>query len=575
MTDWVVLSTEWKLQDVQAGLNVVINITSFTFIFISAWLFCHRSTRRLAREEDVPISSLFTLTTPGEVLDVVRLLQTQLLAPAHLPIVLQCVVILVFSLTATFAGPIARYSTRAGETVRLRPVPGLQASRSLACDVNNNVRWQEVFTRLDKAAFPRNQLLDYLPDIRTDWVYESDEWNSIYLADCTVTPRTVINVEATGNFTNRFLWLYDEIPALWTMLSPRFRREDIIHDVWYDGVRNPEVGVWDNVVIWQYVDMSSSEVSHEQNASTQQTIISIGVLYMEDAPEYNLTVSNSTTDDWAFGEGPVPNAYYSKVECDIHRNRPEDNNLWEAYPQIRTNCDLAKQMDVYWSATTIVPADGTGENVTINLPTGEDMFRFYQSWMIAKDTYYPFPSTREISVTVTTVELSIPFIVVCGLVILLVVLGLLHFVYMKWRYRRIMHSIPGTKVDWVLQSIEESNAAGIIEGVQVQALGEGKEISARQLTARREKLWLSARYAAPHQGTARTFGRIQTAHQKIGREEPASGIPDDKLWEQEPITPASQVGLPVSTHTSTHLTDEQNPQPMVPKFTAVIRSSEA
>jgi len=427
---------------------------------------------------------------------------------------------------------------------------------------------------LDEAEFPRDRLLDYLPDIRIDWVYDSDEWNSTYLADCNITARTAINVETTGNYTNRFLYLYDEIPALWTMLSPRFRREDIIHDVWYDGVRNPELGVWEDVVIWQYVDLSSSEVSHEQNASTQQTTISIGVLYMEDAPEYNLTVSNSTTDDWVFGEGPVPNAYYSKVECDIHRNRPEDNNFWEAYPQIRTNCDLAKQMDVYWSATAIVPTDGTGENVTINLPSGEDMFRFYQSWMIAKDTYYPFPSTGEISVTVTTVELSIAFIVVCGLILLIVLLGLLHFGYMKWRYRKILQRTPGTKVDWVLQSIEESNAATMGEGGQLQVRGEGAEVSARELAARRQTLWLSANYAGPHQGTARTFGKIQTARNKINHEDPAHTVPD-KLREQGPITPTTQVILPVSIDLPTKLIDEQRPQLLVPKSGPVVESIEA
>jgi hypothetical protein len=460
MAPWVVLSTHWKLEDVQAALNVTITLLSITFIFTSARFFWHSSASRISQHQDIPLSSLLTFTTLGEVTDVIGLLKAQLLQPRYVRLTVQCLFILFFSLSAIFAGPISRYSTKVGETARLRSVQGHLASRSLACDVNDQVKTHEVFTSLENSKFPRDQLLDFLPDTNTNWVYNPAEWNSTYSAACAVTPETPIQLNATGNYVNHtLLYLYYEIPGLWNVLSPRFRRKDIIHDMVYDGVRAPERGVWDDVIFWLYVELSPANASNEDNSSTQLTSISLIAVYMKGAPEFNLSLASASDFDWAFGVGKIPEAYYTKVECDIKRNRPrEDNNYWEAYPQIRTNCDLAKEVDIYWSAGAIKPS-GNGPEMTISIPSGDELFRFYQSWMIAKDTYYPYPFTREISVRLKTVELSIVFIVVCGLILFVVLLGILHCGVFKLRHRKILGGIPETKVDWFLQSVQEAQCS--------------------------------------------------------------------------------------------------------------------
>jgi hypothetical protein len=512
MGAWVVLSSEWRLQDVQAGLNVIINVLCIVFIFTAAQFFWHLSARRLSRGGDAPISSLFTFTTLGEVMDIGGLLKSQIFDSRYFRILIQSVVVVFFTLASIFAGPISRYSTRAGLKVDLHPVTGLQAARALSCDVNNNVRQNTIFVRLDEALFPLDQLLDYLPDVNTDWVYDQEQWNSTYLADCKITPHTSIKLTVTDTHTNDSLWLYNEIPGLWDVLSPRFRRDNIIHSNFYGGVRNPETGVWEHVIIWQYADLSSSEVSNEQNASTQQTTISLSAVYMKDAPEYNITVSNLDTKDWVFGVGDVPEAYYSKVECDLKRNRPVDDNLWEAYPQIRTNCNLAKELDVYYSAGAIKPADGTGINMDINLPTGESLFRFYQSWMIAKDTYYPFPSTRPTSVRLRTVELSIIFIVICSIILAILLLGLLHWAIVKWRYRKSLDRFPETKVDWILQSVREARFADMSDVESPpQAQVDPNSIQEIRLATTTKEIWRTAIFSSQGEIAAskKRFGRVQ------------------------------------------------------------------
>ena len=197
--------------------------------------------------------------------------------------------------------------------------------------------------------------------------------------------------------------------------------------------------------------------------------ISLASIYMKDAPEFNLSALGESDKDWVFGVGEVPEAYYTKVECDINRNRPQDDNYWEAYPQIRTNCDLSKQLDIYWSATAIQPS-GKGYEMVVNIPSGEEIFRFYQSWMISKDTYYPYPSSRDISVSLNTVELSIVFIVICGFTILIVSLGMLHCFSFRLRHRGIVVGIPETKVDWLLQSVQEAqiSASSQLDSVDLE-----------------------------------------------------------------------------------------------------------
>jgi len=396
-----------------------------------------------------------------------------------------------------------------------------------------------VFLSLEKSAFPLDQLLDYLPDTGIDWVYNAEEWNSTYLANCKFTPHTSIAVNLTGIHTDSVYWLYDEIPALWTILSPRFRRHDIIQNTFWGGLRNPEIGLWPHVIIWQYADLSSSEVSNAMNGSTQETTVSLAALYMKDAPEYNMTDSDATSRDWAFGTGYVPEAYYTKVECDIRRSRPADNNFWEAYPQIRTQCDVAKQVNSYWQAFVIKPEDGTGEKTLVSLPSGEDLFRFYQAFMIAKDTWYPWHSTREISVRLKTVELSIAFIVICGLILLVLLLGLLHWLLFRLRHSRMLHKVPGTKIDWALQSVQEAQAT--------QSGVAGNESQALQSVTDRRLLWLSVVYALqrgePH---AQLFlGKVKAGNKKAVRQDVQLTTPDRNAAEEDkglkifisPVTP--------------------------------------
>lgn len=197
MTAWVVLSTEWKLEDVQAVLNVIITILCAIFILTSSRFFWHRSANQISQDHDVHLTSLLTFPSLGEVIDIIDLFRAELFRPKYAILGAQCLIFVFFSLAAMLAGPISRYSTKVGQTVQTKSVQGRLASRSLSCDVNDNVRWRKVFASLENANFPFDQLLDFLPETELNWVYAKNDWNSTYSTECTFTPQTNITLNAT------------------------------------------------------------------------------------------------------------------------------------------------------------------------------------------------------------------------------------------------------------------------------------------------------------------------------------------------------------------------------------------
>lgn len=449
---WIILSTQWKLEDVQAALNVIISLLCFIAVFTSARYFWHSSARHISRNDEVPISSLLSFTTIGEALDVIGLLRSRLFHATHFRLAIQCLLVIVFSVAAIFAGPISRYSTRVGQTYNIRPVNGLLASKSYSCDIDNYIRWRDISSALDRADFPFDQLPDFLPNLDQDYVYRSVDWNSTYSAQCTSTGQTKIKLEATGNYTDTSYYLYDEIPALADTLSDRFQKN--ASSLWtsYSGTKNPDDNVWSSLAMFQYAELRPDD-DWESNSPTERISISIAAIGMNDAPLYQMTASDSV--DYGFGIGEIPDAWYTKIECDLTRSRPiTDKNQWEANVDLSTDCDVAGQMTTYFAPSALYPQ--ADHSTQINLPFGDDLFRFYQSWNIAKDTHFPTNTTRDLHLRLKTVELSTVFIAVVSLITLIVVIGFVHCLITHLLYKHVYKRIPETKVDWLLQSLREA-----------------------------------------------------------------------------------------------------------------------
>lgn len=219
MVYWVSFPQSWKLQDVQAGLNVIIAFLCAGCIFVLVRYCWQLAARRVAAKKDVPAYTLLSLNTIGEAVDIIWLLRKDLFATRYHGLLIQCLFVILLTCATLSSGFIARFSTRYGTIIRDRPTNGTIAQRSTGSLLYADVDYNATLASIQRAKFPMDQLLEYLPDPQTNWNYITEQWNNSWSMDCTFTPVTEIaNVRATGNCTNK---MWSEIPQskqLWTQM---------------------------------------------------------------------------------------------------------------------------------------------------------------------------------------------------------------------------------------------------------------------------------------------------------------------------------------------------------------------
>jgi len=132
----------------------------------------------LRSESDVPFPAILSLSGPGEVYDAVRMLRSKLFTQAHLVILFQIFVILAATLACMFAGPFAKVSLRSTRTIKQKNTEVLRAwsgDGPYGSSHSDNVKWNDTITSLDKAGFPYDALLDYLPSSAVPWTFAQSE----------------------------------------------------------------------------------------------------------------------------------------------------------------------------------------------------------------------------------------------------------------------------------------------------------------------------------------------------------------------------------------------------------------
>ncbi len=457
---WIVLSTTWRLEDVQAGLNVIITLVSAFAIIVFARLSWRKGVQRVYKQRSVPIFQFTNLTTLGDVQDVVRMLKSQVLSRRYLRILFQCVVVVFPTATATLAGPISRYSTRRGQIPKKSDVGGLLATTTNACQYYATAAIDDTMAKLDKASFPTDELLDFLPDSDQDWVYVPSEWNSTFSANCAYTDSTPINLTATGKFTYDNLGqteIFNEIPRLWDIFSPKFTTDWFSLDWDLAGQTNDTEMLWKEAVLFL---AATIQPDGEMNLTTSMSL-AIAVVHLQDAPEANFTDDRSGS----FAPGVIPKSSYKKVECEIRPtaahpvvHKTYEDFYWRAFPDVFVEADpscFTTQLASNYLLTAIRPSV-SGEGYQVNTPSAEDMFRFYQAYLITKDTYYANPTTRTISIQRPTVDISAIFVAFMSLLILIISIGTFKYVFFLLQNSGRLRMVPQTKLGWLMQSIQEA-----------------------------------------------------------------------------------------------------------------------
>lgn len=492
---WVTLSTRWEIGNVRAVLSFIINLLSAFGLWVVAYVSWKSAASRAIKSSSTEIMSLFSMTGLGDVWECMFVLRPTMGVWLMTKLILQGSAVVLLSVASILAGPIARYSTRPGTEVVDTTVQGWLATSNHNAMIGALVPWNSTIERLDAAQFPLDQLLDYLPSNEVDWVYREKEWNSSWSMACEFTGSTPIrNLETTGNYTN----FWTEVPQIRDVFPQKYvNRSD--YDAFVKSTSNYEDPYYYKDFLAFVVVQNDPGVyaTHDGNNTNDAPLdIVMASFLLHNVTQPRNSSCSSCGIPCSFGIGPVGYASYTMASCHIER-RPEhdyvpqpgvpydaveDPNI--AFPWTQDPRYMVQGMSSFFSAAMTMQSF---TSQPVYHPTGTDMARFYQAYIIAKDTQYQHSVSRTLSVITPSVELSIP-----ALVVLSAIFGslLTLTLWLSWRewlsrlgdalqridgnrptpsfigrlaavvayplpQRRYGPWIPRTKLEWIMEGVRE------------------------------------------------------------------------------------------------------------------------
>lgn len=473
---WVTLPPGWKLQDVQAALNVIIGFLCAASVFVLVRHFWVLAAKQVAKKRDVPAYALLSLNTIGESIDIIWLLRYELLTARYRSLLLQCIFVVFLTACTLSSGFLARFSTRSVYIIQQRPVLSSLAARDETSLLNDILDVSAGYHALKAADFPQTKIPEFWPDPNVNWTYNDAQWNSSWTMDCTYqdptpVPNPKIVTDVCGDGT-------------WEDFSYQFPP---INDSWAD---------WPQKANNPYYDYNFDWISYQDNGTVKDVyLFAHGVETLEYhvmgvAPDnYTITTSlNMQTvafhlsgipailDDenpCLFAKGPMQSADFTSAKCHLTRNlgnrTAKDLYDWGSGP------DLWYRISRTVSAYKEFWAGRLRRESTANLPVttipGTDLVTLYQSYQLTKDTSGTLnwnitqPSKpkviRDIDVRVRAAQVSLTCLVVCGVMAAMILIGIAHYWWFILRNLKRLDQTPQSKLDWMLHTLRtESSTVG-------------------------------------------------------------------------------------------------------------------
>ncbi|KAK6387642.1 hypothetical protein LTS17_000911 [Exophiala oligosperma] len=470
---WIDLPQAWRLQDVQAVLNVVIATLSAVAIFACArW--CWQSSLSETDQRSIPLKDLLTISTLGEALDVVLLLRWRSLSVRHLKLLAQCIVVVFFSVVALVSGPIARFSSRRSHEIKPLEISGSVAWRFHDCIISTPVTWNATFTSLDRARFPHDQLLDYVPDSTVDWRYRAEEWNSSWSFNCLPTYETAVSLEDVSNCTGV---MPDEIPGLQKVISTdKFNTSNEEMGWWHGDYHEDEVL---KDVLMLVAAMKNTEVD-ETGVQVREMALELAAVHM-----HHMTGKPNDEDNACdFGKGPIQSVSYTKIECTISRVSGRVDNEYAAFPDGMVRSCLAQAAVQNYQARFI------SESVNGRRPG-----------IVAPEDLNLISVPRSISVRVDIVQLSAVFLAFALSAFVLIGLGLAGYAYRHTRHKGVLENMPQSKLDWMIETIQVGRRTSEDGGRHTFAsslVNNAMKTGGNGMTKKRRRLFDNAMYHVDH-----------------------------------------------------------------------------
>lgn len=501
---WISLGTKWQFSHVQAAVNVVISVLGTIAIWTVSRFWWQYGSTKVIKKDIVPLARLYTPGSPGDALDLILLLGKHLFTWRHFPLLSQVIIIIILTAAINLDGPIAEYALRTGTTIKQRSTHGLAAIRGagpLGNRVSAQVIWNNTIQSLDRAGYPPNQLLDFLPDIEDSWVYEQNEWDPTWQATCTSFEEQPLNITANVNYT-----IFDALnafPEFRDTLDPSLFNQSIYRLTvdgcgWLDwSLPRP---LKDEVLF--VMIQSEPEVDDQLNKNEDPLFISISALRLHDS---SLIVNYGGYADRTNERinGTVGNSSYTRIECTFNRKPQVANESMIPWPWTNDTASVAMAFaDYYRSNIGILSAN----NQPISLPSPDELLRLYQVYIATLSTGIVSPMTRVLSITLPTVELSSIFLAFMLLFAILIVVGTIRYTFFYYKHKKRLDElfVPDAKLDWMVHISKAT------DGLTEEELGLPNREHFQSAIFRRHELALDIAFRRPGRVHSMALPRVHT-----------------------------------------------------------------
>ena len=478
---WASLPSRWDLQDVQAAISIIITLLSTFAIFVFIRICWQVAARKVAQNQGVQLPALLSLNTLSDVVDALFFLRGRLFSRQHLAILGQCLVVTTLTVVAIFSGPLARYSCRRSLVAKSQEVQGYIANRGMNDLTLNDLEWTRIWNCLDKAGFPHDQLLDYLPDIATDWRYEADQWNSSWHLMCETTPSTPMTLRTVDDCSSFYTTFPDLEPAFNYSKWGAYNDYAFLHNGNY--IRDMTMFLYayhklDNVTEGDYTTYRRMDLS----------IVNI------QAHQLRRTYG---TQDCEFLNATAERASFTRVDCTLTRNQHVKDPYQVAFPDV--DDDFAGDLtDAYVQHYNVDMVRKSAAHKALSVVEPRDLIRFFQSYMIAKDTVSRELVNRTLTVEIPRSQVSTIFLILACISALVLLVGALYIGIFYLRHQHTVTSTPQSKVDWMLQSIQNrSNVDSRGRARHSVTTNDATVLSAMPSTKRKRSDFSSATYGTP------------------------------------------------------------------------------
>ncbi|KAJ9655103.1 hypothetical protein H2198_005959 [Neophaeococcomyces mojaviensis] len=438
---WISFPESVTLQDVQAWLNVLISFLCAGGTYVVVRFYWQIAARRVANGERVLARSLLSLNTVGETIDLLMLLRHELFTKPFFATMIQSILVICLTVGTLTSGFTARAFTRHGVIEIGYNITGTVARRSASNMLYKALALEQTINDFDRAGVPITKLLDFLPDRTEPWVYVPEQWSHSWTLSCNYTPATIIpNVQSTANCSDKLWSQVPEVKLLWRNLRN-------ITGWYYSYDSSTHYGTNQSIIADMLVFMHGTKINEYINKTASSLTLRTVFMYMQDIPRNATTNATCNTI-----KGTIQQTTYTEFMCLATKNNSVvKNTTLGAYPESYNTGTIASAYSQQFTGPLL---DQTTLGNPMTMLSGEELLRFYQAYLALKDTSTSgVRGWHMLNIDMTVAQVSLACLIVCGVALLVVVIGLMCYWVFVWRNWHKLNSMPESKLDWMLHSL--------------------------------------------------------------------------------------------------------------------------